>query len=59
MATNRLVRGSLPWAWLAPIVTLATRLRLRRTPHERAVANVLLDKQFLFGHTLCFRCKAV
>ncbi len=59
LETNRLVRGSLPWAWLAPIVWTMTRLRVGKTEHDRAVAAVLTDRRFLFGHTLCFLCKAI
>ncbi|MDP3773001.1 MAG: methyltransferase domain-containing protein [Gemmatimonadales bacterium] len=58
LETNRVVKGSLPWAWLAPIVTLATRLAVRR-PAEQEHGRVLTDRRFLFGHTLCFRCRAV
>jgi SAM-dependent methyltransferase len=59
LETNRIVRRSLPWVWLAPIVWAATRLKLRRSAHDKAVAAVLTDRRFLFGHTLCFLCKAV
>lgn len=55
--TNRVVKGSLPWAWLAPLVTAATRLALRR--EDRVLVPALTSYPLLFGHTLCLRCRAV
>jgi len=54
--TNRVVKGSLPWAWLTPLVALATRLALRRSG-ARMVPG-LTRPALLFGHTLCLQCRA-
>ena len=59
LAASRWVKGSLPWAWLAPLVTTATRLALRRSSREGAVGHILTDRRLLFGHAICFRCRAV
>ena len=58
LETNRVVKGSLPWAWLAPLVALATRRSLRG-PGEAGVAAALTAPRLLFGHTLCLLCRAV
>jgi SAM-dependent methyltransferase len=55
---SRVVKGSLPWGWLAPLVAAATRLALRR-PQERDVARALTGRRLLFGHALCLRCRRV
>lgn len=54
--TNRVVKGSLPWAWLAPVVTLLTKLTLRG--EDRRLVPELTSGHLLFGHTLCLRCRA-
>jgi SAM-dependent methyltransferase len=57
VASNRVVKGSLPWAWLAPLVVGLTRLAMRRS--GSGVARVLTSGRLLFGHTLCLLCRAV
>jgi SAM-dependent methyltransferase len=57
VASNRVVKGSLPWAWLAPLVVALTRLVLRRRGPD--VAKALTSGRLLFGHTLCLLCRAV
>jgi len=54
--TNRMVKGSLPWAWLAPVVALFTKLTLHR--EDRRLVPALTSGRLLFGHTLCLRCRA-
>jgi len=58
--TNRIVKGSILWAWLAPFVTAVTRMVLgvgRDVPS--AVGRDLTSWQLLFCHTLCLQCRAV
>lgn len=57
VASSRVARNSLPWAWLAPLVWAATRGNARE-PHEQRVAATLTSRPLLFGHTLCLRCRA-
>jgi SAM-dependent methyltransferase len=54
---SRVVRGSIPWAWLAAPVALATRLAMRDEP-SRATGRELLRPSLLFGHGLLFLCRA-
>lgn len=56
LEASRVVKGSLPWAWLAPLVAVATRLSLRRAG-ERPLAAILASRRLLFGHAVCLRCR--
>lgn len=58
LTTSRMVRSSIPWAWLGVPVGVATRLALRRPTH-RATAGALLSRELLFGHALLFNCRAI
>jgi SAM-dependent methyltransferase len=57
VAHSRLVRGSVPWAWLALPVWAVTRLALRRDG-DAAIARDLTRPALMFGHGLVFRCRA-
>ncbi|MBI4542413.1 MAG: class I SAM-dependent methyltransferase [Gemmatimonadetes bacterium] len=54
---SRVVRGSVPWAWLALPIAVTTRLVLRR-PGERDWARALASRRLLFGHALLCVCRA-
>lgn len=58
LTVSRTVRSSLPWAWLAAPVAVATRVALRRPAH-RPASGALLSRGLLFGHALLFNCRAV
>jgi SAM-dependent methyltransferase len=58
MTVSRTVRSSLPWAWLAVPVGVATGVALRRPAH-RPASGALLSRGLLFGHALLFNCRAV
>jgi len=58
METNRVVKGSLPWAWLAPVAAVVTRLALGGSARVPGSRWSLTDRRLLFGHTLCVFCRA-
>ncbi len=57
-AASRTVRSSVPWAWLAAPIALATRVALRRAAHSGS-ARALLSRDLLFGHAWLLTCRAV
>ena len=58
METNRVVKGSLPWGWLAPFVAAATWMAMGGRGSVPGGKWRVTDRRLLFGHTLCLLCRA-